>query len=609
VVRGGLFTVKEEGECDIPSLLDEENENPNSASGSTSTSSYADEDDLAGTQDAAEQVLSPYDKIPTTFDPRVASVKRTASARGITVESKAKGTSTPFMPAPRLTVDTSDESEASTPSELTPTLPAAAADAADAKKSPALAISRLAATQSFKLDALMGLQHAPATPTAAAEEGLYSHTHEPFSVSASAAKQFTTTPGAEARIYCVTHVILVLSEFGTRPILHAHCSALELEFMGQLLAEWLLCFAETFPHSHAYNREIVVEICASLFICKHNGVMFAPRVLRAMAASVHLLLDDVRLRGGDAGLRKGGPTARESVFLPIIAANQARTDKGAMFAQYHTNYLVGMLLQLVIADAFGGNGRLNHPTGEKKAEHCACSVTAKAGTSAAVALYPAFAAAPPDTALEHLPSPRTPSAAEMAKIELAALSGPYPSVFGDNPARCACALCAGSAITVVPRDYAAQLASACRYTHASAQVQALHAAARVATDGAQYAMDPHALPRCDPLGGAHTDIDVAVASMLPSARPADAVARYTHTLPSLRARLGLWADAHGASKPARGQTQLRLVPVGDGKVDLFSAESSYFKGNVFDEKCEFLGYQGIKRKQSGAQSTGKRRKT
>ncbi len=185
-------------------------------------------------------------------------------------------------------------------------------------------------------------------------------------------KQVTITPATEARVYCVTHVVLVLAEFGTRPILdcclsdkaglarRAEADA-RLEQLGRILAQWLMFLAAGFPETHAANSEIVVEIAASMMILKQNGVRFAPRVLEALRRTVDVLLLQAVTRGKDAKLRNAGPADKESVFVPGICYNQPKTAKGAAFASYHTHFLVAILFQLVIVDTFGGVGRVNYP--------------------------------------------------------------------------------------------------------------------------------------------------------------------------------------------------------------------------------------------------------
>jgi hypothetical protein len=208
------------------------------------------------------------------------------------------------------------------------------------------------------------------------------------------AKRLTITPASEARVYCVTHVVLVLSEFGTRPILErfvsSQASALKrreetdarLEKLGALLSHWLCFIAQQYPHSHAHNREIVVEIAASLMILKQNGVSLSPRVLEAVRRTADLLTVDAMTRGQNSTLRNAAVTDKENVYVPIISLNQSKTGKGAMFASYHTHYLVGMFYQLLIADCFGGLGRVNYPNTDGTENDIAETVPAQAAAVA-----------------------------------------------------------------------------------------------------------------------------------------------------------------------------------------------------------------------------------
>ncbi len=174
-------------------------------------------------------------------------------------------------------------------------------------------------------------------------------------------KYYTVSSNASERIYCVTHVILVLSEFGTRPILQAHCSHEELEQLAEMLADWLMFIAKDYPAAHSYNRELVTEICASLVICKHNGVQLAPAVLAAIKVTAELLIDAALARGSLPAYRHADAAAKQNVYLEVVPCTQSRTEKGAMFANYHLHYLVGMFFQLLVIDTYGGCGNVNYP--------------------------------------------------------------------------------------------------------------------------------------------------------------------------------------------------------------------------------------------------------
>lgn len=175
--------------------------------------------------------------------------------------------------------------------------------------------------------------------------------------------------------------------------------------MAAILSDWLLFVASEHPHAHYHNREMVVEVCASLVICKHNGVILSGQIIQAIRETTDLLIHDAVYRSGDnsalsslmtpisrsasaktpkqfttlkrsssssvsavtssgsslAQLRDSAPHAKENVYLVVVPCTQSRTDKGAMFANYHTHYLVGMFFQLLVIDTFGGCGSDNYP--------------------------------------------------------------------------------------------------------------------------------------------------------------------------------------------------------------------------------------------------------
>ena len=194
-------------------------------------------------------------------------------------------------------------------------------------------------------------------PTSNVEEDFYNWR------SVSKEKELTVSAAAAARVYCVTHIVLVLSEFGSRPILQEHCTMEQLDALASMLAGWLVELAAAFPASHMYNRELVVEIAASLLICRHNGVLLGPSALAALRATNEILINEGVTRGRNPKLRKASCHDRQNVYVPIIPITQSRNDKGARFCDYHTHYLVGMYFQLLIVDTFGGCGQLNCPEG------------------------------------------------------------------------------------------------------------------------------------------------------------------------------------------------------------------------------------------------------
>jgi len=578
-------------------------------------------------------MLSPFDRIPTAYDPVLTSPYHNTRPQPPIVISH--GVQTPFMPVrgrhgqQQASPATGDAAQgdaaqgdaAQNEAEASP----ATADAVEGETlqpgtpriDSAIAVAQLKASHSFKLEVLQSLTatgvKTDTTPTQNAKSdksALYTHSTEAFTVSSAACKPHTITPNAEARIYCVTHMVLVLSEFGTRPILHQHCSALELDKLGQLLAQWMLLLAQDFPHAHAYNREIVVEIAACLLICKHNGVLFAPKVLKALAATVELLIDDIRTHGDNAMMRNGGPTARTSVFVPIIAATQSRTDSGAMFAQYHTNYLVGMFFQLVLVDAFGGVGRLNYPTTESTNKHCACVVATAAKETCPVGmsigqhvLYPAKKSLVPDAQLGVLPKPRVLSVEEAANVQLSGLEGPYPAIFAPETP-CLCDLCVNDSISVLPRDCAAQLLAQC-YQHARSPLLS-----KLWEDSRKPVDITHELPTMT--GNLaenttiHTDLTAGCVLLAPQ-QPQ--TGRYELDFAEMRSRLSLWCDSYDCNDIR--QTKLKLMPMNSGaRVNLFELEQKYLAGSHFDAREEFMGEGNIlKRKRDSKPVSNKRLQT
>lgn len=90
-------------------------------------------------------------------------------------------------------------------------------------------------------------------------------------------RKYLVTAACEHRVYCATHVVLGLSEFGSSKIVDA--SQQEISELAKMLSEWFLCFHDlNIPDAHGrylYNKEMVIEIGVSLFILHLNGAMLS----------------------------------------------------------------------------------------------------------------------------------------------------------------------------------------------------------------------------------------------------------------------------------------------------------------------------------------------
>jgi hypothetical protein len=148
--------------------------------------------------------------------------------------------------------------------------------------------------------------------------------------------------------------VLVLSEFGSYRIFLEHASVEELRVMARALSGWLLFLHRAYPASHVYNREIVTEIACSLLILKQNGIELDDDTLKAMVDTTTILVEAGRSRSQLSNLRQAPAIDRQNVYVQAIVNDQPRGDKGGLFVNYHTHFLVGLLFQLCVIDTIGG---------------------------------------------------------------------------------------------------------------------------------------------------------------------------------------------------------------------------------------------------------------
>lgn len=90
-------------------------------------------------------------------------------------------------------------------------------------------------------------------------------------------RKYLVTAACEHRVYCATHVVLGLSEFGSSKIVDA--SQQEISELAKMLSNWFSCFHD--PNSadargrYLYNKEMVIEIGVSLLILHLNGAILS----------------------------------------------------------------------------------------------------------------------------------------------------------------------------------------------------------------------------------------------------------------------------------------------------------------------------------------------
>jgi len=166
----------------------------------------------------------------------------------------------------------------------------------------------------------------------------------PIGLRAKKSKMHTLNGSSEYRIYCATHIVLVLSEFGSQPIRHA--SMEELIQFEDMLGGWLLQMLSWGHGPTVHNREVVTEVAACLLILKVNGVPLQARTLAALRVHTLCCLRLVEMRSKE--FRKAAAGARKNVYVEEISNDQPRGEKGGLYVDYHTHYLIGLFYMLVL---------------------------------------------------------------------------------------------------------------------------------------------------------------------------------------------------------------------------------------------------------------------
>eukprot|EP00808_Paulinella_micropora_P014783 g19395.t1 len=163
-------------------------------------------------------------------------------------------------------------------------------------------------------------------------------------------RRYLVTAACEHRVYCATHIVLGLTEFGKSPITWA--SMEEIDALADIMSPWFISFHESHAEANGrylYNKEMVIEIGIALFILFRNGCQLTEPVWNALLQQLRKLLNNKDRR---ANLRRVPTGARETCYVEIIANDQPRGLLGGLYVDYHMHYLVGLFYAL-LADSFG----------------------------------------------------------------------------------------------------------------------------------------------------------------------------------------------------------------------------------------------------------------
>lgn len=171
----------------------------------------------------------------------------------------------------------------------------------------------------------------------------------------------TLSPNIERRIYCVTHIIQVCSEFGTRPILPCVLSYNYIKKIYTIQRQWQIDICDKYPLSHLCNREIILEVASCILICKYNGIILDNEIIHSIQETFNLCFNEYIQRGYNEDLRNTSNDPKCSVYIPWLHISQPKTKRGRMFANYHIHYLISLFFILLIMDTAWGDGMTIYP--------------------------------------------------------------------------------------------------------------------------------------------------------------------------------------------------------------------------------------------------------